>query len=207
MLRITGKEMDSNIWYSIENVTNDVIFDCGENRFNSYNFTKDDSYYNSDNIRTYIFKDFRDPLYFVDNNGVPMNVMNKDLFHIKQTMKIENNKKGAIVIKNYNYSKININELNVVITFLTRNGTIYSDHARLLLRDALNNFIKNPNNNRFTFRMVSFISERDLLSGKKYFDYLLDGYLSKDIINYNKNFYSDYSQGTNSIEIALKDSE
>lgn len=199
--------MDSDIWYSIENVTNDVIFDCGDNKFNHHGFAKDDNYYHSDNIRTYVFKDFTDELYFVDSNGVPMNVMSKDIFHVKNAMKIETYKKGVIIIKNYNFRKVNVNELHNIIRFLTRNGTMVSDHARLMLRDELNKFLKNNNLHVFTFRMVSFISERDLLDSKKYFDYLLDGYFTKDINNYNKDFYNDYNQGTNSIEISLKNSE
>lgn len=196
--------MDCDLFYSIEKEYNDKIFDSSKMLRNE-SVTIDDVDYNADTVRTYVFKDFSKSAYVVDNTGMVMNIKNKDLFHIKDMMKINFNRRGIVVIKSYKYDKINLNELLDIVLFLNNNETSLATDAKILFRNELNSFINNPNRQTFVFRMISFISEKDLLGNKKYFDYLLDGYLTMNLAKFNNDFYNEYNQGNNGIEIHLKD--
>ena len=198
--------MDGDIFYSVEQDYNDVIFD-GKNYIGKYSITKDDEFYSYDKVRTYVFKDFAGSGYVVDNQGMIMNIINKDLFHIKNLIKVDTRKKGVVVIKSYRYTKNDINELLCINKYLSHNIGLLDDNAKALFRSELNKFINNQDRFYFTFRMISFISEKDLSENKKYFDYLLDGYITKNILGFNTDFYSNYNQGTTSLEITLKDND
>lgn len=198
--------MDGDIFYSIEKDYDDVIFD-GKNYMCKYAITKDDEYYSYDRVRTYVFKDFINSCFVVDNQGMVMNVVNKDLFHIKNMLKIDTRRKGIVVIKSYKYTRNDVNELLIINKYLAHNIVMLNDTAKTLFRTELNKFINNNDKFYFTFRMVSFVSEKDLSENKKYFDYLLDGYITKNILDFNKDFYTNYNQGTTSLEITLKDND
>lgn len=206
MLRNKVVKMDGDIFYSIEKDYDDVIFD-GKNYMGKYAITKDDEYYSYDRVRTYVFKDFINSCFVVDNQGMVMNVVNKDLFHIKNMLKIDTRRKGIVVIKSYKYTRNDVNELLIINKYLAHNIVMLNDTAKALFRTELNKFINNNDKFYFTFRMVSFVSEKDLSENKKYFDYLLDGYITKNILDFNKDFYTNYNQGTTSLEITLKDND
>lgn len=196
--------MDSNIFCSIEKEYNDIIFDAQNGKLGTEGYSNTDSQYDCDIHRTYVFKDFQDGLFYIDQSGVIMNVPNRTLFHLKSSVGIDTNKKGVIVIKAFRFTKINLYELKRIISYYTKHNVMLDVKIEEILKKELSKFLKLDGKHFFVFRLISFVSEFDITNNKIYFDRLLNGHVTKNIDNYNSQNIDNHIQGCNNIEILLK---
>lgn len=180
----------------------DPIFEGINQNFAASNNPINDQHYERDSIRIHVFKDFNESLYSVVD-GIPTNVINRDLSLIRSTLNIKNSRSGVAVVKSFRITKINQNEIQSMLSYWVNNSPDLSDTIKVAIKNDLRKYVNNTFITDLKMRLINYVDEKDLRNNKIIFNSLLNGYLTKDLDNYGRNFLLEHECNKNYIEIEL----
>lgn len=199
-------EEEDNFFYSLEKSHHDNVFSGINSNYRTNNEPTLDERYNQDSMRLHIYKDFLDECYMV-NNCIPLNIHYTNFTVLKAAMGIDHRKKGIYIIKSFQLTKINDNEISKILKYFFNNNTNLNVKTIDKIKNDIQNYHLTNVYGNLKFRLVSFIDENDLKNNTVIYNKLLDGYVTKDIINFDINFHNSYKSIVNKIEISLSSND
>lgn len=193
---------ENNFFYSLEKSHHDNVFSGVNSNFKTNNEPKLDERYNQDSIRVHVYKDFLDECYIV-NNSIPLNINYTNFSVLKAAMGIDFKKKGIYIVKSFQLTKINDNEISQILKYFFNNNTNLNSKTIENIKKDIQNYHTTNVYGNLKFRLVSFVDENDLKNKAVIYNKLLDGFITKDIINFDINYHNSYKSIINKIEISL----
>lgn len=193
-----------NTFYYRELANSDIIFPGVSDNFNSFrNDVTADRNYDNDVMRTYVFRDIQQPVYFVVD-GIANRSTYANMDVLRHSFGQRDKKgRGIFIVKTYQFTSYDMNELRAVVNYwYSNNPDLDLDVKRSIKRD-LETYLKCRITSHLKIRLVNYISYSDLADNNIVYNSLLGGYLTKDLKRYDLDFHKKNTTVNNKIEISL----
>lgn len=168
----------------------------------------DDKHYNSTCIKIHIFKDTHIPIFSVID-GVANTVMYAPRKKLREMIRgsYPDNSAGVFIIKSYVFHKHASTERDILSLLNYWDVNIPKElgaDSRRKFEEDLSNYRKNLNMDEpLTLRLINFIPIEALANKTVHYNNLINGFITKDVVNFDINIQNNYHNDTNKIEIKL----